>query len=119
MTTDSQPLVALSELAEVNPPASATSNGATEVSFIPMSNVSDGGQWIERQTRRLDQVRSGYTPFREGDVLIAKITPCMENGKGCHATQLVSGLGFGSTEFHVLRARPGNDPRFIYHWTRS
>lgn len=67
----------------------------------------------------MSAVRHGYTAFAEGDVLFAKITPCMENGKGCHATGLRNGIGFGSTEFHVLRARAGAEPRYVYQWTKS
>jgi type I restriction enzyme S subunit len=85
-----------------------------------MGDVSESGTWVNRQTRPLGEVDSGYTSFKEGDVLFAKITPCMENGKGCHARNLVNGHGFGSTEFHVLRAIDGvSDARFLYHWTRT
>ncbi len=83
-----------------------------------MADVTETGQWVGHQTRTLRQVRNSYTPFQEGDVLFAKITPCMENGKGCHAQHLVNQIGFGTTEFHVLRARRIADARFIYHLTR-
>jgi type I restriction enzyme S subunit len=111
---------ALSDLAEINPGVNTLGlSGESWVSFIPMSDVSDTGQWIVRQQRRLSEVRVGYTPFAEGDVLFAKITPCMENGKGAHTTGLINGIGFGSTEFHVLRARGDNDPRFLFHWLQA
>jgi type I restriction enzyme, S subunit len=112
--------VPLSQLAEVNPSV-PIGNAAptTRVSFIPMTDVSDAGNWEHKQTRELRQVQSGYTRFSEGDVLFAKITPCMENGKGAHALGLVSGVGFGSTEFHVLRALPGVDSRFLFFWTQA
>jgi type I restriction enzyme, S subunit len=112
--------IALSDLAEINPGVNTLGlSGESWVSFIPMSDVSDGGQWIARQQRRLSEVRVGYTPFAEGDVLFAKITPCMENGKGAHVTGLINGVGFGSTEFHVVRTRGDNDPRFLYHWLQA
>ncbi|MGH2532186.1 MAG: restriction endonuclease subunit S [Thermomicrobiales bacterium] len=112
--------VLLTQFAEVNPAAAfAHLPPDAQVSFIPMSDASETGEWIGHQTRKLSQVRQGYTPFQEGDLLFAKITPCMENGKGCHARNLTNGVGFGSTEFHVLRARPRIDPRFIYHWLQS
>ena len=113
--------VPFSALAEVNPRTELPTglSPSVSVSFIPMSDVSESGRWETQQERLLATVSRGYTSFREGDVLVAKITPCMENGKGAHARGLVGGLGFGSTEFHVLRARPDVDPRFIYHWTRS
>jgi type I restriction enzyme S subunit len=110
----------LAELAEVNPYVDlAGLRPDTPVSFIPMADVSESGGWLRRQERRLADVRVGYTPFAEGDVLFAKITPCMENGKGAHAVGLRSRIGFGSTEFHVLRARPPNAPRFIFHWLQT
>lgn len=96
---------ALSAIAEINPkvriPKEITGND--EVSFIPMGDVSESGDWITRQTRQLRSVTAGFTAFEEGDVLVAKITPCLENGKGAHAQGLRNGIGFGSTEFHVLR----------------
>lgn len=112
--------VPITELAEINPPVSV--GGLSDdsfVSFIPMADVSDKGQWTNRQTRKLREVISWYTIFKESDVLFAKITPCMENGKGCHAVGLESDIGFGSTEFHVLRAKSSADPRFVFHWTQS
>jgi type I restriction enzyme S subunit len=90
-----------------------------EVSFIPMGDVSEDGEWRQRQTRKLLEVQSGFTAFREGDVLFAKITPCMENGKGAHVVGLQHGIGFGSTEFHVLRARPGVSSRYVHHLAQS
>lgn len=109
-----------STFAEVNPPRDGTQllPGAP-VSFIPMEDVSESGQWTTKRVRPLSEVRSGFTAFRENDVLFAKITPCMENGKGCIAENLVNGIGFGSTEFHVLRAINNHEPRFVFHWTQS
>ncbi len=78
------------------------------VSFIPMDAVEDGATGgVSPSSKRLAEVQKGYTPFVEGDILWAKITPCMENGKSCIANNLVNGIGFGSTEFHVLRSRDG------------
>jgi len=112
---------ALSTIAEINPgvriPKDIT--GSDEVSFIPMSDVSESGDWTTHQTRPLRSVTAGFTAFEEGDVLVAKITPCLENGKGAHARALRNGIGFGSTEFHVLRARQGVEPRFVFHVTQS
>ena len=71
-----------------------------------MDSVEDGATGgVNLSSRKLAEVQKGYTPFAEGDILWAKITPCMENGKSCIASGLVNGVGFGSTEFHVLRAR--------------
>lgn len=117
MTTEN---LALSEVAEINPRVELRNlRDDTVVSFVPMSDVSESGRWVGRQERRLDQVRVGYTPFAEGDLLFAKITPCMENGKGAHAVGLRNGIGFGSTEFHVLRVRDGFNQRFLHHWLQE
>lgn len=112
----SQPI---SEAAFVNPPLTKSVGPDDEVSFIPMADVSESGQRVGNQTRRQRKVSVGYTPFEEGDVLFAKITPCMENGKGFHAIGLVNGVGYGSTEFHILRARPGTNGRFLYYWSMT
>jgi len=76
------------------------------VTFVPMSAV-DAQQGIiaEPQERPLKEVRKGFTPFSDGDVLLAKITPSMENGKAAIARNLKNGRGFGSTEFHVFRPK--------------
>ncbi len=117
MSTD---MVSIAELADVNPRTDVKGLAPdTLVSFIPMADVTETGQWIRHQERHLRDVRIGYTPFTEGDVLFAKITPCMENGKGAHVKGLKNGVGFGSTEFHVLRTRNGNDPRFLFHWLQA
>ena len=72
-----------------------------EISFIPMANVSDeNGEIAKTEDKKL---KSGYTRFKERDIIWARITPCMENGKSAFAINLKNGFGFGSTEFHVLR----------------
>lgn len=112
--------IPLTAYAKVNPPLnSRLPKPDCEVSFIPMQDVSDGGDWSHRQTKKLLSISSGYTAFQEGDILFAKITPCMENGKGTHAVGLVNGVGYGSTEFHVLRAEKEASPRFIFHLCNS
>lgn len=112
--------ISLSALAEVNPKVNLAGMRPDElVSFIPMADLREGGGWHQRQARLLKDVRNGFTPFAEGDVLFAKITPCMENGKGAHARGLVNGVGFGTTELHVLRAKGSTDSRFLYHWLQS
>jgi len=95
----------ISEISIINPNKSELGNlnDDTLVSFIQMNSVSETGEIDSGQTREYPEVRTGYTYFRENDVLFAKITPCMENGKGAVARNLFNGIGFGSTEFHVLR----------------
>lgn len=76
----------------------------SEVSFVPMEAVENGGTGsVQLSNRQLQEVQKGYTSFGNGDVVWAKITPCMENGKSFIASNLTNGVGFGSTEFHVFR----------------
>lgn len=112
---------ALSEICLVNPniDKSAIADDLT-VSFVPMPAVeAESGVIDVSATRKFGEVKKGYTPFREGDVLFAKITPCMENGKMAIVPVLHNDLGFGSTEFHVLRAHPGISPQFVYYFASS
>jgi type I restriction enzyme S subunit len=89
----------------------------TLVSFVPMEAIGEYGGLSLDQTRPIEEVLNGYTYFRNGDVLVAKITPCFENGKGVLAEGLENGLGFGTTELHVLR--PGAEilPKYLFYLT--
>lgn len=89
----------------------------TEVSFVPMDAVGELGGLRLDQTRELADVYNGYTYFADGDVCIAKITPCFENGKGAIAEELVNGVAFGTTELHVLRPSATLDTRFLFYLT--
>lgn len=89
----------------------------TLVSFVPMEAVGEFGGLSLEQTRPVEDVLNGYTFFRSGDVLVAKITPCFENGKGALAEGLESGLGFGTTELHVLRAGADVLPKYLFYLT--
>ena len=91
----------------------------THVSFVPMAAISETGFMDIEETKILEDVNSGYTFFRDGDVVIAKITPCFENGKGAIARNLVNGIGFGTTELFVLRPSAEVDGRFLYYFTAS
>ncbi|NLE57272.1 MAG: restriction endonuclease subunit S, partial [Planctomycetes bacterium] len=84
-----------------------------------MEAVHEYGGLTLDQTRPLAEVATGYTYFRDGDVLAAKITPCFENGKGSIADGLVNGIGFGTTELHVLRPWAELDRRFLFYATIS
>jgi len=77
------------------------------------------GRIVEREIRPLAEVQTGYTSFAEGDVLFAKITPCMENGKVAMATELTNGMGRGSTEFYVLRPSDRILGEYIFHFVRQ
>ena len=94
--------VKLGEICEINPKSIGISDDL-RVSFIPMQSVSENGDIDCSDIRTYGEVKKGYTVFKERDVLFAKITPCMENGKGAVAADLHNGIGVGSTEFHVLR----------------
>ncbi len=110
----------LSEYCEINPKKAKDNRliSELEVSFVPMPAVSENGDIDPSEIRCYDDVRTGFTYFAENDVLFAKITPCMENGKGAVAVGLRNGVGFGSTEFHVLRPVNGkSNPYWLYSLT--
>jgi len=86
----------------------------TLVSFVPMSSVSESGQLENPEVRSYEEVKTGYTSFVNNDVIIAKITPCFENGKAAYVQNLINGVGFGSTEFHVFRAKDTCLPQFLF-----
>ena len=101
-----RPKVRLGECCLINPKKSSDIrlvDNDLMVSFVSMSDVSEDGQIVTCNHKQYESVKSGFTYFSENDVLFAKITPCMENGKGGIAKGLLNGIGFGSTEFHVLR----------------
>ena len=115
------PVKPLSEVVDLNPRLDKSGyRDDLEVSFVPMAAVEAGSGRMEvSQTKHFSTVKKGYTPFKESDVLFAKITPCMENGKMAVVPELTNGLGFGSTEFHVLRPHEGIDPRYVYYFVSS
>jgi len=103
-----------SDISILNPKAEKYDD-SLEVSFVPMRNVSEVSEKLDvSDIRSYSEVKKGFTSFVEGDVLFAKITPCMENGKAAIATGLKNGVGFGSTEFHVFRPNESYYKEFIY-----
>ncbi len=101
------PIYKLRQIATTNPSKSEIRDleGDTFVSFIDMASVSNDGVIINKTNRVLSELKKGsYTYFREEDIIIAKITPCMENGKCAIAKDLTNEIAFGSSEFHVIRA---------------
>ena len=113
-------LVPLGSTCNINPKKSLDSRlvSGAMVSFVPMPAVTEHGEIDATAIKEYDEVKTGFTYFAENDVLFAKITPCMENGKGAVAKGLHNGIGFGSTEFHVLRPISGKtDPYWIYTLT--
>ena len=112
--------VALGDVAELNPRHVTGLPKSEPVSFVPMAAVlAETASTEGVSLRPYGEVAKGYTPMRNGDVLVAKITPCFENGKIAHAA-LPTLLGFGSTEFHVIRARSdAADARYLLHFLRQ
>ena len=79
--------------------------GETSVSFVPMASLNTfSAEFTANEERKIEEVKSGFTYFKDSDVLLAKITPCFENGKAGIAHGLKSGIGFGSTEYIIIRA---------------
>jgi type I restriction enzyme S subunit len=95
----------LGEVCQINPRRPRLTIDLHEpTTFVPMTSLDEGAGIIaDPEILPFEQVKQGYTYFEEGDILFAKITPCMENGKAAIARKLLNGFGFGSTEFHVLR----------------
>lgn len=94
---------------------------AVEVSFIPMADVEPGfvDQCSTRQAKPWAKVKKGFSRFQEGDLLVAKITPCFQNRKSCVAKSLINGTGAGSTEFHVMRCVSDVDAKFMLYFFKS
>lgn len=95
---------AISQVCEINPPKTIELSDTSLISFVPMECVSIDGHMELDKTIDVNRAKN-YTVFKNGDVLFAKITPCMENGKGAVANGLLNGFGAGSTEFIVLRPK--------------
>ncbi|MEK4050508.1 restriction endonuclease subunit S [Bacillus sp. FSL K6-2839] len=115
-------VVKMGEVVQVNPKKKKLEDVPEEqiCTFIPMPAVSDKtGEIEEPEEREYSKVKKGYTFFEENDVLFAKITPCMENGKAAIAKNLKNGFGFGSTEFHVLRTSECINETYIHYFVRS
>lgn len=111
----------LPEIAAINPTLDKSEiDDDILVSFVPMPAVEaeTGGIDVSAH-RKFAEVKKGYTGFLEGDVLFAKITPCMENGKMAVVPALKNNFGFGSTEFHVLRPAGNINPNYLYYFVSS
>lgn len=106
------------DIGEVNPRFSKEGIAKDiEVTFLPMRCVEGlTGKMDLSITKKLSKVMKGYTPFKNGDLLFAKITPCMENGKVAIADKLTNGIGFGSTEFHVIRLSEEVPREFFFYY---
>lgn len=110
----------LGELCEINPKHARDHADAMQVSFVPMAAVDEElGEITSAADRPYGTVRKGYTHFADDDVLWAKITPCMENGKSAVARGLTNGIGCGTTEFFVLRSRGAVLPEYLHRFMRQ
>ncbi|MBV8133241.1 MAG: restriction endonuclease subunit S [Alphaproteobacteria bacterium] len=107
----------LGQVAAINPPTDFDRLAdEAEIPFVPMAAVAEETGTIDVSRRRpVAAVRKGYVRFREGDVIFAKITPCMENGKTAPVLGIEGGYAAGSTEFHVLRPSC-IDTRYLWYW---
>ncbi len=109
----------LVDIGEIGPKNEAEDE--TLVSFVPMSAISEmHSSRLAAEVRPWSLIKKGYTHLADGDVALAKITPCFENGKASAISGLTNGIGAGTTELHVVRPIPnGIDPGFIYIFLRS
>ena len=112
----------LKEIAGINPrrPRDLRRTDETPTTFVPMPSVDGTSGTISNPLEKpFGEVRKGYTYFEKNDVLFAKITPCMQNKKHVIARKLIDGIGFGTTEFHVIR--PGDEviPEWIHLYIRQ
>lgn len=110
-------ILPFSEICDINPSKKDIFNldQDLEITFLPMASISTLGSIIEQKIRKLKDVKKGYSFFKNGDILLAKITPCFENGKKAIAKDLKNGIGFGSTEFHILRPKDMVTSEWIFY----
>ncbi len=112
----------LGEVCEINPKSTNLSDfdQSLPTTFVPMTAVDQIEGTIKTpEILPLGKARKGHTQFIENDVIFARITPCMENGKAAIAKNLENGLGFGSTEFHVIRSPDEILPEYIFYFVRQ
>jgi type I restriction enzyme S subunit len=110
----------LAELAEIGPRNSSFDDD-TEASFVPMPLISTSYKGDHgSETRLWKEIKKGYTHFADGDIGLAKITPCFENSKAAVFSGLVNGVGTGTTELHIARPIESTvDPLFILLYLKA
>lgn len=117
LSSEKHPTARLAAVANINPPVIHQLFDDDQVTFVPMAAVSDlSGEITSPELRPYGDVKRGYTRFSESDVIWAKITPCMQNGKCAVARNLENGVGCGSTEFHVVRVKDTGSLLPEYVW---
>lgn len=115
----SLPISEIKSCVEINP-TKIVMNDNDDVTFLGMKDVTENGQIDLSTIKKYEEVKKGFTSFKNGDVLLAKITPCFENGKAAVAKNLVNNTGFGSTEFYVLRPNQNKIlPEYLYSIVKS
>ncbi|MCI5543854.1 MAG: restriction endonuclease subunit S [Azospirillum sp.] len=108
--------VKLEDVCQINPKTEIKDMKDDDiVSFLPMTSVKAECNYYTEENVLYSKVKKGYTKFKNRDVLFAKITPCMENGKVCIVDNLIQDIGFGSTEFHILRCLNNIIPKYVYY----
>ena len=115
-------MVKLGDVCTINPNKSEVSAlpPTTKVSFVPMASLQEHCISFQcNEEKLLSEVGSSYTYFKDNDVLLAKVTPCFENGKAGIAKGLCNGIGFGSSEFYVLRSSVNVLPEWIFFCVRN
>jgi type I restriction enzyme, S subunit len=108
----------IESVAIINPNNRLDLKNTDKITFLSMSDVTNDGKIVNENIRLFSEVKNGYTYFEIGDILIAKITPCFENGKGAYIKTLPTQAGFGSTEFHVLRSKE-IEPLYLFYQVRQ
>ena len=114
--------VELGDVCEINPKKSEIEkvDRDTNISFVPMEDMGEHNIYFEpKRIKKINEVYSGYTYFKEKDILLAKVTPCFENGKSGIARGLKNNIGFGSSEYHVLRVSKNILPELVYYFISS
>jgi len=108
----------IKDVAHLSPGFSSKAPSLTELcTVVPMEAVSEKGQMDTSTVEEYDLISNGLPNFEIGDAIFAKITPCMENGKGAYVKALPTRYAFGSTEFHVLRPGFRVNGKFLYYYT--
>lgn len=113
-------VIPLKRLATINPSIHIQNKNSTELAcFLPMEKVSVNGEISCDLMKPIREISQGFTSFAKYDVIIAKITPCFENGKSAYLNNLITTFGYGSTEFHVLRASKLIRGKYLYNIIHS
>jgi len=109
----------IKDIAIVNPHKTKTIKNDNKVIFLGMADISESGKILQEHLKLYSAVKSGFTYFEKEDILIAKITPCFENYKGAFLNNISKEIGFGSTEFHVLRSTNKINNKLLFYFTRT